>query len=696
MRQRVASPFDTHTGSSDQELLEILAGQVHRTILRKHPDEIWKVRVKPVPYDDMPEIIKGYERAAALEFLEDLARRGYRIQAPQGPSSDLLGFQTQAEGFLKEGEPLMAYDVATEGLRDWPGDIPLQQLRALALIRSGAPRQALLMLEDLLDEGHRDQGTLAPLARAHRDLADQVLDPKRRHDHLELACDLYGQAYRSNGGIWSGIHVATLTYLLDRPEEARELAAQVAALCRDLYATHLEDGRDPFWLGAILAQAALLRGAREEALAYYAEVSEQSTGRLGDLAEVRQNAVEILRHEGADTGEIERLFPVPKVVVFSGHMVDFPDRRTPRFPPGLESRLGEAIQERLHRIGAGSGFATASCGSALLFHEALLDRGGETHVVLPYGEKEFLADSVNIRADGAWESRFRQVLSAARWTITASPQRLDEGSIPFQYANLMLMGLAKIRARQLHTDLVPLVVWDGEPSQAPGSVAWTLASWMEMGHSVEIIDLASLQGGRYDPEAQRAARPPRQAAELPAGLRSRIMVLLFADVVHFSKLSETQIPRFVAHFLGAIRALEGAMAVPPVMGNTWGDGLFFVFESVQDAARFAQDLVARMGRTDWPALGLPEGLNIRVAMHAGPVYVGTDPVTGRETCFGSHVNRAARIEPITPPGQVYVSQAFAALATAQNVEDFSCEYVGQLPLAKDFGTFPMYLLRMVE
>jgi len=31
---------------------------------------------------------------------------------------------------------------------------------------------------------------------------------------------------------------------------------------------------------------------------------------------------------------------------------------------------------------------------------------------------------------------------------------------------------------------------------------------------------------------------------------------------------------------------------------------------------------------------------------------------------GSHTNRAARIEPITPPGQVYASSAFAAVAAA--------------------------------
>ena len=174
------------------------------------------------------------------------------------------------------------------------------------------------------------------------------------------------------------------------------------------------------------------------------------------------------------------------------------------------------------------------------------------------------------------------------------------------------------------------------------------------------------------------------------------MVLLFADVVNFSTLRETQVPLFVEHFLTVIRDLKAEMPRPPLMENTWGDGLFLAFEGLQEAARFAHDLARRVTRTSWESLGLPANLNLRIALHAGPVYVGTDPVTGRTTCFGTHVNRAARIEPITPPGQVYASQAFAALAAAEDVPGLLCEYVGQLPLAKGFGTFPMYLLRVLD
>jgi class 3 adenylate cyclase len=127
--------------------------------------------------------------------------------------------------------------------------------------------------------------------------------------------------------------------------------------------------------------------------------------------------------------------------------------------------------------------------------------------------------------------------------------------------------------------------------------------------------------------------------------------------------------------------------------NTWGDGLYFVFGDVRTAGLFALDLRDLVTSIDWAAKGLRKDLNLRIGLHAGPIYVCTDPITGSRNVVGTHVSRAARIEPITPPGQVYASQAFAALATLEGVQDFSCEYVRQVEWAKHYGTFPTYLVR---
>ena len=49
----------------------------------------------------------------------------------------------------------------------------------------------------------------------------------------------------------------------------------------------------------------------------------------------------------------------------------------------------------------------------------------------------------------------------------------------------------------------------------------------------------------------------------------------------------------------------------------------------------------------------------------------TSPITGLPMYTGPHTSRTARIEPITPPGQVYASASFAAVAAATGVTDGS-------------------------
>lgn len=130
----------------------------------------------------------------------------------------------------------------------------------------------------------------------------------------------------------------------------------------------------------------------------------------------------------------------------------------------------------------------------------------------------------------------------------------------------------------------------------------------------------------------------------------------------------------------------------PINVNTWGDGLFFVFNGAEDAGRFALDLRDLVVKTDWIDLGLPRNLSIRIAVHAGPVYVNFDPVVREVTFTGAHVSRAARIEPITHEGEVFASEEFAALAAADQSKGFTCDLVGTTALAKSYGLFRIYSL----
>jgi hypothetical protein len=158
--------------------------------------------------------------------------------------------------------------------------------------------------------------------------------------------------------------------------------------------------------------------------------------------------------------------------------------------------------------------------------------------------------------------------------------------------------------------------------------------------------------------------------------------------VRYSRLTEDQVPCFVQHFLGAIADVLKNYDQANIFRNTWGDGLYLDYSSVRDAGRFALELRDTINAIDGEAKGLPTSLSLRIALHAGPVFGCTNPITGQRSYTGTQVNRAARLEPQTPPGEVCGSEAFAAFTTLENVMEFSCHCVKQLQWAKHYGTFP--------
>ena len=86
-------------------------------------------------------------------------------------------------------------------------------------------------------------------------------------------------------------------------------------------------------------------------------------------------------------------------------------------------------------------------------------------------------------------------------------------------------------------------------------------------------------------------------------------------------------------------------------------------------------------------------LSFRLGGHFGPLFYGTDFIRNEPSFFGSHVTKVARVEPITPPGAVYVTEPMAAALALSGVDDIECDYVGVVALAKDYGEFRMYVLR---
>ena len=85
-------------------------------------------------------------------------------------------------------------------------------------------------------------------------------------------------------------------------------------------------------------------------------------------------------------------------------------------------------------------------------------------------------------------------------------------------------------------------------------------------------------------------------------------------------------------------------------------------------------------------------MGLRIGAHFGPVFPCVDPVTRAPNFIGEHVSRTARIEPVTPEGTVYVTDAFAAALAATPNRRFATDYVGLVPAAKGWGSMRMFAL----
>jgi len=601
-----------------------------------------------------------------------------------------------ARAFVGVGAPMLALEVAGEGLESWPADVALAQVQGLALARSGSTEAANVVLEGLRSQGHLQDETLGVLARTHKDLGLAASGETRRR-HLDAALRLYGQAYARSRSYYTGINVATLAALQGDGAQATSVARAVTRECLDTL-ERLGPGDDErYWVLATLGEAALSLEDWAQAESWYRQAAAAGRQRFGDLNSTRRHARLLVAHMDCDPAVVDEWLPLPRVVLFSGHMIDRPERPEPRFPQRLEGAVYESIRRWLQQNHGLIGVSSAACGADLLFLEALESLGGESHIVLPYHHDEFIEDSVALPGAADWTGRFERQLGHSRVVYASSSPPLH-GGVAYDYANQLVQGLGLLRARELETELMALAVWDGRVGDGHGGTASAVLQWQRHGLPVHCVPIGTTRDAAAVADNETLeVRPlppsPESAATATEPGDDRVMSLLFADAVGFSRLNDAEVPLFIEHCLGLVARLvaEDPASIP--VRETWGDGLFLAFDGSRAAGLFALRLLEAIGETDWLALGFERPLTMRLALHAGPVHLTTDPITGLAKCCGTHVSRAARLEPKTPPGQVYASEAFAALSAMEGNEDFRCDYVKQLDYAKRYGTFPAYVVR---
>ena len=581
------------------------------------------------------------------------------------PPADRLAL---AEALRREGNPLALYDTAREAIEAGDANPRLRYLQVLALAQMGdtARAQGLYETHGLAD-WTGDEDAVALLGRLHKDQALAAAGEARR-GRFARAAEAYQRAFEVRRGYFPAVNAASTAWAAGDAPTALARARSV------LDHPQLNPSRS-FFASAARAEALILLGRAAEAADALARAL--ATGDVGygeRAATCRQLAwlCADLDMTAEDRRSImDAVRPAP-VVTYTGHM----------FVAGgaAEAELLGRIRAALGTLGSTIAYGALACGADILIAETILERGGELHVIMPFLTGPFIKCSVRPGGE-AWVERFDACLRRAASVTFATRMDYVGNDGQFAYGAQLASGLARLRAGQLETRAVQLAVWDGGPGRGRSGAAADVEAGRAMGLETRVID-----PGAVDRDF------PRSGEGVSAILPHIPRAILFTDYQGYSQLPESAIPTFNRQVMGAVASVLNRHGEAVCGRNTWGDALFAVISDTISAAQIALEIIESLAGVSFLGPGQTDHEGMRIGLHFGPVYQDVDQVTGLDNFYGSEVTLTARIEPRAVCGQVYTTQAFAAILAVAAPERFACRYVGRVELAKGYGAAPIYQL----
>jgi class 3 adenylate cyclase len=659
---------------------------------------------------------------------------------------------------IAQGQFFLAYDTYRAVRDATAGNLHTDLLGALALLRSGAVEEARRILLPLWPRLESPILRRERVTQAFREAIHSTLHGDTRQDDLNEAIERLlaelgrtQQTEHERDGmdsprilrlvsevlleIWLRLHnPSDLTQALYAAQQAasltRELSDQLQAARLAVLSGDLQLAR--FWATAAARRAESSRPASPTdaappqfqellhriELAVLLDQSAELDRALEATLAVRPrhlpSVVALLRQMDMLQGsglrlanKVRECVRAPTLVVFGGQALDAADASTTCFPPTLEQAVAKAIAAQLEAIGAEVGFSSASAGSELLFVEAMLDRGAEVHLFLPFNEADFVRHRVAY-AGSRWERRFRSACKLAASVTFATDEAYLGHDALLRFNNHLIQGMAQAQAQLNLTQPHLVLAWDYAADSREGSAADFMDSWPDIGtlHLIDLDELRAQQPPTPDTGPDQAVAATVHMPPVPDLPVRHIRTMLFADIVGYSKLKEQDLPLLW-------RCLESVHAHLSLSGGqvrlieSWGDAIYAVMDNSLDMASYGLALIEAVAAIGTANGQLSQPLQVRVGLHAGPVFEGVHPLTGRQIVYGNHVSRAARIEPVSLPGHAYASQQFVAMLLAEESAQankaeatgetyrhrFACEYLGMLSLAKNYGRQQVYHLR---
>jgi tetratricopeptide (TPR) repeat protein len=440
-----------------------------------------------------------------IDVAQRLGRPGdIMVLADEAPSRALRmeAYRTAARALQSLGKYKAALEQCERALDLDPADERNRALKGLLLNRLEKFEEADAWLSELTRDHPQSSESWGLLGRVRKDAwlatwrkyrADRTRAAEEAAYEIPLlrqAIEAYVTGFEQDpSDPYPGINAVTLLHLLSHLTHGDDHSA-----VRDLVEggvgwaiqSRLRHAPDDYWFRVSKADLLLLRGTQREVEAAYRKAVEVAQKNWFFLDSSRQQLQLLLdldfRPDVVDAalkvldGAMKRLqgpaaaADPAQVILFSGHMIDRPDRPTPRFPPDREPAAAAAIDDVLARLNPSSGdlaLCSGASGGDLLFAEACLRRGLSVELRLPQEEPKFLRESVSFAGDH-WRDRFYAVKAHPRTKMLVMPDEL--GPAPAR-TNVY----TRVNLWQLYTaiswgdeKLRFICLWDGKPGDGPG------------------------------------------------------------------------------------------------------------------------------------------------------------------------------------------------------------------------------------
>lgn len=582
---------------------------------------------------------------------------------------ELLDFVRQLR---RCSEPFFGCEVCSEILEhvttlDRDQRLHLLEEQSLFLVRTGSLDLAENLVREAVEQYGPSEELLCRWGRIWKDRWRMGLVDKRTA--LRNALEKYGSAFELTQRAYPGVNAAALALFLDERESANQFAS--AAMQSAMAVADKDEG--DHWAQASIGDSLLILGRTEEALQAYQRAARLASRDLDACRSILIQAREMCGHLEIDPELLNQFFPARQIGILLGEPVW---SRVPLLR-AEETRVRASIDRDLLGVRPHAVYLTLASEAEIIAAEMLMEQKVDFGVVLPFRKTSF-REYISLEGGKKLAERFDTVLRGAASVMLAANRTDVSEALAMEsldYADEILLGLAVLRAEGVPEDLLSIVVG----SDGCSRTIRAKRRLARLGAPPPTLIQTDEQGGGSPSDRGSISR-------------QRVCGVIFADVVGYSRMSETDIPGYMENLIGTLAQGVRESDIEVLSVNSWGDAIYVVCPDARDAGLLALELRKRVRALKWKPPSFDRPIRLRWALHAGPLFEVEDPLTGRRTFTGTHTSFAARIEPITPEGQIYTSDAFAALCAAQGVQEFSLEFAGRRELPKSFGSSRVFLL----